>query len=87
MIDNKDLDKTRAIGYKIVLGIFTLIVGCNVFGWICGKFDVPEDNYIEELAEQIIESKLNISVDLTPNSLEDEPSYAERFSKEIIDRL
>lgn len=56
--------------------IFTFAVLIVVLGYLGGcaslnhKLKLNDDNIIEEIVEQIIESKLGVDIDLTPNSPE-----------------
>jgi len=56
--------------------MFTFSVLIVVLGYLGGcaslnhKLKLNDDNIIEEIVEQIIESKLGVDIDLTPNSPE-----------------
>lgn len=52
--------------YIILLGFLPLISGCSLVE------NYEEDNILEEIVEEIIEYKTGISIDLSPNSLEDD---------------
>jgi len=38
--------------------------------WVNMKMGLPDDNLIEEVAEEVIEAKTGIDIDLTPYSVE-----------------
>jgi len=46
------------------------MLSCSCFSKINKKLGLKDDNVIEEVIEEIIENKLNIDVDLTPESKE-----------------
>lgn len=47
--------------------ICLVISGCSSFGWMK---NYPQDNIVEEIIEEIIESKTGLDIDLTPRSPE-----------------
>ncbi len=49
--------------------IVIIIVSVAVVGYISTKF-LGDDNPVEEIAEEVIESQTGVDVDLTPNSPE-----------------
>lgn len=51
--------------------IFIVVIAAAVVGYSSHKFfKMKEDNYIEEIAEEIIEKHSGYSVDLSPQSPE-----------------
>ena len=50
--------------------IVLIAVSFNSCSWIYEKFDIPDDNPIEEMIEQVIEHQTGITLDMTPESKE-----------------
>jgi len=50
--------------FLIFILVFSYFTGCSV---INKELNLENDNIAEQFAEQLIESKLGIEVDLTPN--------------------
>jgi len=60
----KDPTKREGIISASLIGIMFLFAGCE----LVKKY--PQDNIIEEIAEEIIEQKTGLDIDLTPFSKE-----------------
>lgn len=72
MIDslkNKAVDWFWNNEIKVLFLIWLTItmVGCTT---LYKKYNIKEDNAVEELVEQVIESKTGLDVDLSPSSIE-----------------
>ncbi len=64
----RDLSMWSKLGIIISLTVLVgAAVGCN---WKIWK-KYPQDNIVEEIIEEVIESKTGLDIDLSPNSRED----------------
>lgn len=59
----------------IVRGLWAIILGTAFLGGcsaINKKLQIPNNHFLEELAEDFVEGKIGISVDFTPDTPEDD---------------
>ncbi len=56
--------------YEVATVVIVTIVGLSILVGIGSKFFLGDDNVVEEVAEQIIDDKTGIDIDLTPSSKE-----------------
>jgi L-cystine uptake protein TcyP (sodium:dicarboxylate symporter family) len=66
----------------IVIGvvIFSALLGIATYKW----GDMKQDNIIEELAEDVIESQTGIELDLSPDTMELAMEWYEESSEEDV---
>lgn len=69
---SEDLGKAKLLMWISLLlcGVISMIVMCCGCSYINRKLGLQDDNFGEELAEEIIEMKTGLDVDLTPSSPE-----------------
>lgn len=63
----------KEIAVKVFLAFLVAqIVCCGGCSKWYNKYNIPEDNYLEEHIEDIIEEKLGVKIDITENTREED---------------
>jgi len=70
-------------GAVAILGVFVSIaIGLGLFAQINRNLGLKDDNVIESNIEDMIESKLGLSIDLTPDSPDEDDYTLEMWRKD-----
>lgn len=64
------IGKFEIISSSFFCTVVILLIGCTCCSKANKKLGLKDDNFVEETIETVIEKKLGISIDLTPNSKE-----------------